>query len=397
MKRFTKMLALGMAMALTFGMTVSAKWSPSTDAEGALEVASGDLEKIDSWEMAAEEKTEVAGKALDVAPGMLNGSSVCDGVKKMSVRVMEVFDLSVYQGLDVTFSAAENNTRALWYDCSAASYGHTWGYAMIRFDKEWTISGQELIKMNRAAEGKYVAHLDQRNKLESAYYVVVKWTADVAGNRLHLDREGGDAYEQYFAIMDDATSLSTRLNGDLGIEIARREGLANGVAATNGWNSLIVNEKCNLKADLPKLGEGEKYALVSCRYIYGDKNDIGTNTHRVNLSDDVPTYYVMEDTGVKSGTGDNLFYKAKNVEKGEQFFMVVKLYGEGGNPNPPVVTDPNPGTSAGSDGQTSGGAGQTTGGAVSPKTGEMLPVAVILAAICLAGAAVCAKKARTNA
>ena len=61
MKKFSKMLALGMAAALAFGMTVSAAESPSTEAAGIVGAVLAETQVQDSNGNAVDVKIEATG------------------------------------------------------------------------------------------------------------------------------------------------------------------------------------------------------------------------------------------------------------------------------------------------------------------------------------------------
>ena len=366
MKRFTKMLAMGMAMALTFGMTVSAAEdgtptdpSPSTklviSAEGDVttSMAQGDVE-------GASEKAIHENGALDAFG------------HRIDYDVVDTFYLAV--GKDGGTVKFEEVARGIMLD-RPEDYGYGWGYALFCFDKGLDKAPQ-VIKMAKDSNDSYSAKVTK-----SANYALVAWRLGydvIDGNQnvvgthgLSVDKNKGVVRNTY---QDEHTAARIAIENDnYGNIVAQYYNAQYVFAKTMG--SVVMNLEKDSKVqfnNLDNLEQGEAY-IVLC---YNDVRNISGAPNR---------HFLMTDkVADKTYTVD--------LPKGEYAAVVIKVTTDATK----VVTTPVAAPEAGTVAPGINAGSQATG-VVSPKTGEMLPVAVILAAICLAGAAVCAKKALTNA
>lgn len=369
MKRFTKLLAMGMAMALTFGMTVSASGtnvtnpSASTLGEATSVATGGTVGSISN----DEEKQAVASAAASQLSGttLLNNAVGAGG--QVHATLVEVFSLSVSDSAKpakVTFKVEVS------YEIEK-EYGYGWGYALMLVVNTNTRAAEspEVIPMERNADGSFSA-----NVKKGGNYAVVKWTraTSTTGAEHGLTVNTGRLRPTY---QEEHTAARTAIevNG-YGTSAAEYYNSQYVFAKTMGSVVIKLDKDSNVQfGNLEDLEYGQAY-LVLC---YNDVQDISGAPDR---------HFSMTKVGDKAYTA--------NLPKGEYVAVVIKVTTDTTKVTPqPAIVAPTPSTTV------VGGAvgGATAAGILSPKTGEVLSLAVILAAICLAGAAVCAKKARGNA
>lgn len=363
MKRFTKMLALGMAVALTLGMTVSA--SENDAANPSVGVAVADRSEgvnvlpVDN----VEEVVEACRRAVE-DDGVFNGVF---GTSMETFQLLEVMDVVVTKPGTVTLTI---NPRYLdgVYEGRAKDYGYAWGYALLHFKNGDLNSKPEIIKMTKDGN-RYTANVNSGSPYGVIFWKL-RYSASGAGHGLSMNQ--GLARSTY---QDEHTAARVAIENDgWGTVSAQYYNSQYVFAKTMGSAVVGLAEDTKVQFNgLDNLEQGEAYVVL----CYNDVQDISGAPDR---------HFLMTDKDNKVADGAYTV----TLPKGEYAVVVVKVTTDVTKvPADPVAapeaTAPDLSTGTG------------TAGVVSPKTGEMLPFAVILAAICLAGAAVCAKKARTNA
>lgn len=365
MKRFSKMLAMGMAMALTFGMTVSANGSDAVDPSPSTELVistTGDV----NGSPAVGDVEGTSKKAIEE-----NGALDSFG-NRIDYDVVDTFYLQVGEkGGTVVF---EEVARGIMLD-RPEDYGYGWGYALLCYDKGLDKAPQ-VIKMSKDSDTSYSAKV-----AKSANYALVAWRLGynmvdengnvIATHGLSVDKKKGVVRDTY---QDEHTAARIAIeNNGQGTIAAQYYNAQYVFVKTMGSVVMSLAEDSKVQFNnLDNLEQGEAYVVL----CYNDVKNISGAPDR---------HFLMKDkVADKTYTVD--------LPKGEYAVVVIKVTTDATKVPATPVAAPEAGTAApGID------SGSQAAGAVSPKTGEMLPFAVILAAICLAGAAVCAKKARTNA
>ena len=346
MKRFTKMLALGMAMALSFGMTVSATGNDVNSPVAGISVNTP--EGITSTPVTDAVQDNEVYEATNSAwlGGALNGFGT-----DMSATYMGAFDLDVAKAGKITI-----NLPILGKD-----YGYGYGYVLFHF-KDWTFGGKpEVIPMSETeVKGVYAA-----NVKSGSPYALVRWNLDMHDS---FAVKGGRATYQ-----DQHTAARKAIEVDGIGDTVAQEYKNKDYKFYQTMDSVVLNLAEDSTVEFPLANIDGNYGYVVL--CYNDMQNIAGYPSR---------HFELTKTAENTYSG--------KLPKGEYVAVVIKVTNVPGSapaPTTPVdtnVTAPN----------LQGGAQAPAAGVVSPKTGEALPMAVVLAAICLAGAAVCAKKARCN-
>lgn len=363
MKRFAKMLALGLTLATVFGMSVSASNnSPTTYVPSYTPAGTGVTVNRIKTDNAAAGK---AAAANDAAKAAVNAALYGDTI----TNVMEVYNFTVDEKAEV--KKVSFRLRRL------AAQGEK--YILLHYDN-WDFAGTpEVIVLTEidVADVENVNYAHYEAKLTSGSPFVLAKTAEKAyyNSRVFADYipEGVTKADIY---PEDA---------EKGFAAAGTTAAANqvkSVSAGSGyvwaidqvldvWNlSTATAGKYEVVINLPVV-DSNSYAYALLHYSNWDFTGN-------------PEVILMSCADVATGK-----YKA-TVTSGSPF-VIVRLQKVAADADVQSAA-----ANAAADAAATTTQPATQNPAVSPKTGEALPVAAIMALVCLAGAAVCVKKARCN-
>ena len=131
MKRFTKLLAMGMALALTFGMTVSATGNSPSEGTSSTKVTMQVPDGIVQEDYQGDKWEAVTGAAINLMEkGALDKVMVGTYVR---FSVIDVFGLNVSKAGKVTYTGP---SLAGYAD---DEYGYSWGYALIHLNDKYEL------------------------------------------------------------------------------------------------------------------------------------------------------------------------------------------------------------------------------------------------------------------
>lgn len=367
MKRFAKMLALGLTLATVFGMSVSASNSPTTYMPS-YTPAEDDTVGVTVNEIKTD--NAAAGKAAaanDAAKAAVNAALYGDTI----TNVMEVFNFTVDEKAEV--KKVTFKLRRL------AAQGEK--YILLHYDN-WDFAGTpEVIVLTETDK-------TDANSKDYAYYEA-KLTS---GSPFVLAKTAEKAYYNSRVFADYIPEGVTKADiypedAEKGFAAAGTDAAANqvkSVSAGSGyvwaidqvldvWNlSTATAGKYEVIINLPVV-DSNSYAYAYALLHYNNWDFTGS-----------PEVILMSCTDVETGK-----YKA-TVASGSPF-VIVRLQKVAADTDVQSAA-----ANAAADAAATTTQPATQNPAVSPKTGEALPVAAIMALVCLAGAAVCVKKARCN-